>query len=83
LLSQVDPQSLGGEPPKFELYNTENDPDEIKNLAHDATYRDQLDRLRKALARWIEETDDTAVSVDKLLNGRMNTLFRQWGAIVR
>ena len=67
LLSQVDPQSLGGKPPKFELYNTKSDPDEIKNLAHDPAYRVQLDRLRRALAQWIEETDDAAVSVDKLL----------------
>jgi N-sulfoglucosamine sulfohydrolase len=67
LLSQVDPQSLGGRPPKFELYNTKNDPDEIRNLANDPAYRAQLDRLRKALAMWVEATNDAAVSVEKLL----------------
>jgi len=67
LLSQVDPQSLGGKPPKFELYNTKNDPDEINNLADDPAHRGQLDRLRKALAQWMRRTNDTAVSVNNLL----------------
>jgi N-sulfoglucosamine sulfohydrolase len=67
LLSQIDPQTLGGKPPKFELYNTKNDPDEIHNLAGDPKYRAHLERLRAALKKWIEETSDQAVSVETLM----------------
>ena len=67
LLSQVDPQSLGGKPPKFELYNTPSDPDEIRSLAGDPQYRDEFDKLRQALKGWIEETNDRAVSVEELM----------------
>ncbi len=67
LLSQIDPQRLGGRPPRFELYDTKRDPDEIKNLADDRRYREHLDRLRKALKTWIEETDDGAVSVAAMM----------------
>lgn len=67
LLSQVDPQSLGGKPPKFELYNTPGDPDEIHNLAGDPQYREEFDKLRQALKQWIEDTNDRAVSVEELM----------------
>ena len=67
LLSQIDPQSLGGKPPKFELYDTKNDPDEMENLAGDPKYHEHLDRLRKALRQWIKDTNDTAVSVETLM----------------
>ena len=67
LLSQIDPQSLGGKPPKFELYDTKNDPDEIRNLADVPAYREHLDRLRAKLKNWIEKTKDGAVSVETLM----------------
>lgn len=67
LLSQIDPQSLGGKPPRFELYDTKNDPDEINNLAGNPAYREHLDRLRKALKAWIEKTNDKAVSIKTLM----------------
>lgn len=67
LLSQIDPQSLGGKPPKFELYDTKSDPDEIRNLAGDPRYREQFDQLREALKKWIMETGDKAVSVEVLM----------------
>ena len=67
LLSQIDPQSLGGKPPKFELYHTKKDPDEIDNLADDPEHREHLERLRKALKSWIQTTNDQAVSVETLM----------------
>jgi N-sulfoglucosamine sulfohydrolase len=67
LLSHIDPQSLGGKPPKFELYDSKKDPDEINNLANDPDYREHLDRLRTALKAWIERTDDKAVSIKTLM----------------
>jgi N-sulfoglucosamine sulfohydrolase len=44
--------------PKEELYDTEVDPDEVKNLAADPKYRQTLDRMRKAMDDWIRTTKD-------------------------
>ncbi len=44
--------------PEEELYDLEMDPDEVKNLAGSGAYQDVLRRLRVALQRWIEETND-------------------------
>ena len=41
-----------------ELYDLENDPDEVANLAGDPEYGAVLDEMRQALAGWIEDTDD-------------------------
>ena len=41
-----------------ELYDLENDPDEVVNLADDPEYAAVLDEMRRALAGWIEDTDD-------------------------
>jgi len=41
-----------------ELYDLENDPDEVVNLAGDPAYADVLKEMREALADWIEDTDD-------------------------
>jgi N-sulfoglucosamine sulfohydrolase len=44
--------------PKEELYDTQTDPDEIKNLANDPKYQKQLREMRAALDQWIVETKD-------------------------
>ena len=41
-----------------ELYDLENDPDEVVNLAENPAYAAVLDEMREALAGWIEDTDD-------------------------
>ncbi len=41
-----------------ELYDLENDPDEVVNLAEDPAHADVLNEMRAALADWIEDTDD-------------------------
>ncbi|MDA0791625.1 MAG: sulfatase [Proteobacteria bacterium] len=41
-----------------ELYDLENDPDEVVNLAGDPAHQAQLEEMRAALAWWIEDTDD-------------------------
>ena len=41
-----------------ELYDLENDPDEVVNLAEDPAYAGVLNEMREALAGWIEDTDD-------------------------
>ena len=41
-----------------ELYDLENDPDEVVNLAQDPAYSAVLEDMRHALAGWIAYTDD-------------------------
>ena len=47
-----------GPRPAEELYEIGEDPDEINNLAEDPKYKDELERHRKILDDWINETDD-------------------------
>jgi len=44
--------------PAEELYDTQADPWEVKNLADDPAHRDTLERLRKALREWVLEIRD-------------------------
>ena len=41
-----------------ELYDLENDPDEVVNLAEDPARAGVLNEMREALAGWIEDTGD-------------------------
>jgi arylsulfatase A-like enzyme len=44
--------------PKEELYDTQSDPMEFKNLADDPAQKAKLDELRSAMDAWIKETGD-------------------------
>jgi len=44
--------------PEFELYDLENDPDEIKNLAYDIQYEKDLNRLTDKLKAFQKRTND-------------------------
>jgi N-sulfoglucosamine sulfohydrolase len=58
---KLDPvQSLWFQPtkPAEELYDTETDPHEVRDLAGDPAYRPHLERLRAALDAWLAETGD-------------------------
>jgi len=44
--------------PEEELYDLENDPHEIRNLAKSPEHRKTLERLRSVLNKWIEDTND-------------------------
>ena len=44
--------------PEEELYDLQIDPHETRNLAKSATHQEIRDRLRAALEKWIEETND-------------------------
>lgn len=55
-----DVQSIFWEPkPAEELYDTENDPWEVNNLAADPEYKDVLERMRAANKNWMLRIDDT------------------------
>jgi arylsulfatase A-like enzyme len=47
--------------PREELYNTENDPDEVNNLAEDPKHVKTLNKLSRQLDRWIQSTGDTGL----------------------
>jgi N-sulfoglucosamine sulfohydrolase len=47
--------------PVEELYDLENDPWEINNLAGDPAFREELDRMRKALTHWMIEIKDVGL----------------------
>jgi N-sulfoglucosamine sulfohydrolase len=45
--------------PAEELYDTQNDPDEVHNLVSDPAYQDIRSRLQTALNLWLEKIQDT------------------------
>ncbi|KAA5541010.1 sulfatase [Roseiconus nitratireducens] len=57
--------------PAEELYDTENDPWELKNLAARPQYRDRLARMRQALESWQDEIGDTGMIPEPVLMGEM------------
>lgn len=52
---------MGERKPVEELYDVENDPHEIHNLAGDPAHRNALERLRAAHQRWAIETRDVGL----------------------
>lgn len=61
ILAEMDPQSLGGQTPEFELYDLQTDHHEMRNLANEAANRPQLERLFAALKTWSKKTQDSSV----------------------
>ncbi len=53
--------------PKEELYDLENDPHEIRNLAESADHQKVLNEMRAALDQWIVETKDLGEVPEKEL----------------
>ncbi|MEL7500428.1 MAG: sulfatase [Planctomycetota bacterium] len=54
---------LGEKKPDEELYDLEQDPHELKNLADDSDYREIKSQLIKQLDQWIESTGDTGLKM--------------------
>ena len=68
-LNSIQDAFFAARKPPEELYDTEVDPDEVHNLGSDPHYRPILDEYRKALDRWIAETDDLgAISEQELIH---------------
>jgi len=59
-LDSVQRQWLSDSRPVEELYDTCEDPHEVRNLAGDPAYRDVLERLRGELDDWRQRTNDRA-----------------------
>ena len=56
-----------------ELYDVENDPNEINNLANDPKYADKLVELRFALKTWLSEVGDMSYIPEKEM------VYNWWG----
>ncbi|MEW4490996.1 sulfatase [Thalassoglobus sp. JC818] len=52
--------------PEEELYDLENDPWELNNLADSAEYQPQLREMSQLLDQWIEETGDQGQNVEPM-----------------
>jgi uncharacterized sulfatase len=68
--------------PREELYDTETDPDQVRNLAADDKYRRELQRLRDALDRWMQDTRDLgAVAETELIRrGLVRDVLKEYEA---
>jgi len=68
-LNDVQKAFMARTKPKEELYDLQNDPYEIKNLAESTEHQAVLKELRTALEKWIVETKDLGeVSEQELIN---------------
>jgi N-sulfoglucosamine sulfohydrolase len=73
-LNEVQRSFFAKSKPKEELYDTEADPWEVKNLAEDPKYAAQLGELRAECDAWIERTKDKgAIPVEQLIKDRVIT----------
>ncbi len=63
--------------PKEELYDLQNDPHEVHNLAGDPRFAPQLEAHRKILETWIVDTGDKGLATESDI-GLLSTMKR-WG----
>ena len=60
----------GGRKPAEELYDLDNDPHEINNLASDPAYQEKLAELRRALIHWQIEIGDLGLMPESEIERR-------------
>lgn len=59
------------EKPVEELYDLQNDPDEVRNLAEDPAYAETLGEFRDALGKWCQEIRDVGVLPEAEVHARI------------
>ena len=64
--------------PVEELYDSENDPHMINNLANNQEYKEVLERMRKALHNWMIETRDLGILEEAEMVIRSEGKKPQW-----
>jgi|GEM_PF-467820 len=69
-LNPVQATFLTAPKPVEELYDTQTDPHEIRNLAADPAQRQRRERMRAELRRWMLETRDLGIIPEPILNAR-------------
>lgn len=72
VLQEMDPQNLGGNVPRVELYDLDNDADEMQNLASHPGHQSHKNRLLSELAKWVDETKDSSVNPHAFLSSAAN-----------
>lgn len=68
---------FGDQKPAEELYDLQNDPHEIHNLAAEPRFADDLAKHRKILADWIAETGDNGQVVES--DAGLLATLKRWG----
>ncbi len=66
LLTEIDPQSFGVTLPKFELYDTQSDPDEFDNLTGTPEVAEVERELKATLRQWAIDTEDRFIDPDEI-----------------
>lgn len=66
MLQTMDPHALNGHPPLIELYDLQNDPGELHNLATDPAALPHLERLMLAFRKWHQDTGDSTMIIPVL-----------------
>ena len=64
-----------------ELYDTQTDPHEMRNLATDPRYSDDLQRMRQAHLDWVLETRDLGLVPEAEINARQEKLGSAWAIL--
>ena len=68
---------FGPEKPPEELYDLENDPHEIHNLAEDSAFQKELEEHRTMLKDWIAETGDQGQATES--DAGLLAALKRWG----
>lgn len=76
-LDAIQDRFWSDERPEEEMYDMQNDPHEIDNLAGRPEFRDELRRHRKILDDWIRKTDDKGQYPEDTAN--LKYMFDWWG----
>lgn len=76
-LNPIQDRFWSEERPAEELYDLENDPHEIHNLAHVSSYSEELQGHRNSLENWVKETDDKGQYPEDKPN--LKYMFDWWG----
>ena len=76
-LGEVPAIFWGNKRPVEELYDVENDPHMINNLARDTTYHTELVKMREILAKWEKATDDKGQYPESAEGLRF--MYNRWG----
>ncbi|RXP62727.1 DUF229 domain-containing protein [Lutibacter sp. HS1-25] len=63
--------------PEEELYDLENDPFEINNLAYDANYSSEINKLRTILNNWAETYGDKGSEPQNIYS--LKFMYERWG----
>lgn len=76
-LGEIPEWAFFGKRPAEELYDMEKDPDQVKNLAGDPAFAEELKKHRTLLETWITETGDKGEMPESAAG--LRPIFNQWG----